>query len=1217
MEKNKYKFLQYFFIASAVFIALSMCVIASAQESILEEASDILPDTKRSQYEKENVGAFEVQGFGKDFSPKPKVVPEEKVEELKKEGEAVVTSPEELENQMQLQRRVDIFYEGRIRFKNGAAIWATEDAGASTPKLEIRAPEFVDVDQDKIRFNVFTNYFPFINKWQLRIFSASEFGTEKDVALLEGGPSNFYNIEYAFEKGAFKDGDSLYYQLKVFQDNEVFDTVRVKKLSFIKRVQNQNLQEKNEEADWKELAQIWGQDAIEKRNISLTGSRIRIVGSNLPRNNTIFYRDQSVQVDENGTFVIEEHFPIGKHQVQVKIKEEDSGDEYIVPFDVEITGKYLFFVALADLRVGGNKLSEKVITVAGDDEFADTFLDGRLAFYLKGKIKGKYIVTAQMDTTEGPIEDMFDGVHRKNSESLFRRLDPDRYYPVYGDNSNTYEDAPSLGKLYVKIETDESYLMWGNDHTDMSSSLLSQYNRTLYGAHLKFQTQASTKFGERKTKVKAFAAEPETLLGHNEFLGTGGRVYILRHNDIVQGSEKIVVEVRDRDSGLMKKQVVLKPFQDYEIDSLSGRVVLTQALTTFAEQGSTQIVDNNTIGSDLYYLIADYEYNATGTSLDDSSYGATLEQWLGDYVSVGGTYVNERRASDEYSLTGLDASLRLGQDSFVKVERSETKNVQSLSNFISNDGGLSFVQKPQTVTPNAKAEAWALESQIYLNDFLKTEDDAVLTTWYRDYEAGFSTARRQAQNDITEYGYNLEYKFMGKNVVKSKISNVKETGTREEDMFLFSYGRQFETGSTVSAEYRQDTIKNLVSAAEGKGEVLGVKINQMISPELSLYLKGQTTLKDEGLYTSNDRWGVGSKFRFGQKWEGLLEYSDGDRGQGSNVGLGYNIDASYKVYGNFDKSIDTMTGETTDGITLGQRKRFDNGFSLTSENQFETVADSAGVSQLYGLDYNINRVLSAGMSYQSGELEDRLTGDMTTKDAVSANLTYTKSNSVFASTKASYVKQRGGMNFNQLLLTNSLRFKTGAAHSWSLRADYSETEDPNLSNPLARYVESNAAYAFRPVTNDRFNFFFRYTFLYDLDSQAQINARNDQRIHVISAEGSYDLSKRWEVGARVAHKVGSERIVRGSGPWTDATLNFAQFRVRYHILKQWDGVFELRGVGVRENKDFQAGALVGLDYHLGGNIKLGAGFNFTHFNDDLTNFKFDNYGWFINIVGKM
>lgn len=1139
----------------------------------------------------------------------------------------------EIQNQLQLQRRVDVFYEGRVRFKNGAAIWATEDAGSVTPKLEITAPEFVDLSQESIRFMVYSNYFPFIKKWELRIYQMNRINGQEEVATLKGTRDSLYNIEYKFEKGRFKDADILYYQLKVFQDDKIFDIVRPKQLTFIKRPLNQDLQEQDKNIQSKQLLKIWGENAIEMQNIPIRGSRVRLVGSNIPINYILNYRGQNIQVDNDGRFVIEEHFPVGEHDIVIDISEAktttprefvtkaetDLEEKFSIPFKVKVSGEYLFYLAMADFRVGENKLSQKVVGVGNDNEFGETFLDGRLAFYLKGKVLGKYLVTAQMDTTEGPIENMFDGLHRKNAESLFRRLDPDRYYPVYGDNSNTYEDAPSAGRLFVRVELDESYAMWGNDNTNMTRTLLSQYNRTLYGAHFKYKSRVATKYAQRKTEVKAFASQPETLLGHNEFLATGGRQYILRNNDVVQGSEKVVLEIRDRDVlTAPKRTVVLKPFQDYEFDYLAGRIVLTQALATFAGIDNSQIIDNNTVGSDLYYLVVDYEYNPTGNNLDQTSFGLSGNQWLSDYVSVGGTYVSEKRAADEYTLKGVDASLRVGKDSYVKVERSETENVQSLNNFLSQDGGLSFVQKPQTLnSPGESAAAWSVESQVHLSDFMNTKDDAILSTWYRDYEAGYSTARLQAQNNLTEFGYNLDYRFLGRNIFKTKMTNLEETSVRKDKMFLVSLGREFTTGSTVSVEYRQDNIQNLATTNDGRGEVVGILVNQRITPAINIYGKAQTSLTEDGIYTSNDRWALGTKFRMGAKWDGLAEYSDGDRGDGSIVGVGYNLDATHKVYGNFDKSVDSTTGLQSNGFTLGQRKRFNEGYSLTAENGFDTVGESAGIKQLYGLDYNVNRVLTTGVSVQFGDLEDRLTGNLTSKDAVSANLTYTRNQDLLASTKISFVNQRGAVNLDQILLTNSLRFRTGPAHTWSLKADYSFSEDPNFAEPLARYFEGNLGYGFRPVSNNRLNGFFRYTYLYDLDSQAQVNARNDQRVNILSGEMSYDVTRRWEIGGRLAQKIGSERINRGTGPWIDATLTFAQIRARYHLIRKWDGVFEFRAVNVRENQDLQSGFLLGMDYHLGENLKLGGGFNFTRFNDDMTNFNFDNYGWFINIIGKM
>jgi len=51
-----------------------------------------------------------------------------------------------------------------------------------------------------------------------------------------------------------------------------------------------------------------------------------------------------------------------------------------------------------------------------------------------------------------------------------------------------------------------------------------------------------------------------------------------------------------------------------------------------------------------------------------------------------------------------------------------------------------------------------------------------------------------------------------------------------------------------------------------------------------------------------------------------------------------------------------------------------------------------------------------------------------------------------------------------------------------------------------------------------------------------------------------------------------------------------------------------------ENEQF--GALVGIYRHVGDNAKIGVGYSFSEFSDDLTDFDEDNSGFFINLVGK-
>ena len=52
-------------------------------------------------------------------------------------------------------------------------------------------------------------------------------------------------------------------------------------------------------------------------------------------------------------------------------------------------------------------------------------------------------------------------------------------------------------------------------------------------------------------------------------------------------------------------------------------------------------------------------------------------------------------------------------------------------------------------------------------------------------------------------------------------------------------------------------------------------------------------------------------------------------------------------------------------------------------------------------------------------------------------------------------------------------------------------------------------------------------------------------------------------------------------------------------------------------QDQRSGVLVALYRHLGKHIKLGAGYNFTDFSDDLTDLDYDHQGLFINLIGKI
>src|SRR5215813_1094660 len=82
--------------------------------------------------------------------------------------------------------------------------------------------------------------------------------------------------------------------------------------------------------------------------------------------------------------------------------------------------------------------------------------------------------------------------------------------------------------------------------------------------------------------LDGFAAQPGTVSSYEEFRGTGGSLYFLHHQDILTGSERVRIEIRDKDSRIVTGVVNLRPSVDYDIDYLQGRLLLTQPLSSTA-----------------------------------------------------------------------------------------------------------------------------------------------------------------------------------------------------------------------------------------------------------------------------------------------------------------------------------------------------------------------------------------------------------------------------------------------------------------------------------------------------------------------------------------------------------------------------------------------------------------------------------------------------------
>src|SRR5258708_15013743 len=185
--------------------------------------------------------------------------------------------------------------------------------------------------------------------------------------------------------------------------------------------------------------------------------------------------------------------------------------------------------------------------------------------------------------------------------------------------------APTLGKFYAKASHGENYGMWGNFKVGYLENELAQVDRGLYGANAHYGSEPTTSFGERRLTVDGFAAQPGTMAGYEEFRGTGGWLYFLRHQDILTGPGRLRLEIRAKAPSIVTGVVNLQPNVDYDIDYLQGRLLLSQPLSSTANDNL--LVRTSGLSGDEASLVVRYESTPGFEMLDHAAVGGPAHYW--------------------------------------------------------------------------------------------------------------------------------------------------------------------------------------------------------------------------------------------------------------------------------------------------------------------------------------------------------------------------------------------------------------------------------------------------------------------------------------------------------------------------------------------------------------------------------------------------------------
>ena len=1088
-----------------------------------------------------------------------------------------------------------------------------------------------EVADDLVQFRIYSNYPAFIDKAEIRMFDKEQSERDEPLAVIEVGANGLaeWRADYkAFEAPAIE----LAYVLRVYDKKGHYDETKAQPLWLVDQLEDAGTSAYAE----KELLVGYGENHLARQTIPLNGGTVLVNGNNIPDDHSVWLAGHQLPVNDKGEFVGEEIFPTGLHTVEVAVLDQEGNGELFLR-DLEFERSDWFYVGIADITFAKDSTNGPAELVTGDTTHFDNDLniDGRLAFYADGKFGDDWELTASADTQEGPLDDIFSNFTDKSPDALFRRLDPDLYYPTFGDDSTVVEDAPTSGKFFVKLKRHDSFGMWGNFDINYVDNELAHIDRGLYGANGHFETESATASGEKRLVIDGFAAEPGTIAGRDEFRGTGGSLFFLRHQDISIGSERLRIEVRDKDSGLVLGVKNLVPAIDYDLDYIQGRVLLSAPLLSTANDNL--LVDTGSFSGNPAFLVSRYEYTPGFDELDDLAVGGQVHYWFNDHIKLGVTSSKQEETNNESTLNGFDFTLRKNSGTWLKAEFANTEG-EGAGALNSNDGGFSFDQIDQALGQDISAGASRLEASLNLSDVVeKAQGKATLYTQNR--EAGFSAPGQLTATEIDQFGGTLNMAVTENIDVNVKIDSKDQQQSLETSSVDVDAAYKLSDKWRLSAGGRLDTREDnsaTVTATQTEGDRFDIAFEAAYDSKRDWAAYGftQFTANTTGTREDNNRFGAGGSYRATERLKLDGELSFGDTGTGAKLGTDYLMSDRTNLYMNYaldNERTDNGVRSRKGNMNTGFRSRYSDSASVFAEERYAHGDVPTGLTHALGVDLAPNDRWNIGATLEAGTLEDQTSGAEIERNAIGIKLGYGFDNVKYAGAVEYRTDDSesvdAGNNIIRTerktwLIRNSVKYQ--ASPDWRIigKLNHSNSESSQGEFYDGEFTEAVLGYGYRPVEDDRWNTLLKYTYFFNVPTTDQVTTENTaiefiQKSHIVSLDTIFDLSQRWSLGGKYAYRLGEVSQDRVNPEFFDSRASLYVLRADWHFVNRWDALVEARLLDLPDAEDQRSGALIGIYRHVGKNLKFGIGYNFTDFSDDLTDLDFDSQGVFINLVGKI
>jgi hypothetical protein len=926
--------------------------------------------------------------------------------------------------------------------------------------------------------------------------------------------------------------------------------------------------------------------------------------------------------------------PYQPDAITVRVSVQGVSERLVVRYVPDL--RDMVAVGLVEGRLRSDKFDPKAIVPVRENDGFEEELKGfnkefnggranfgaRAAMYLKGKVKGEYLLTMAYDSD------------KDTRKQLFESIDPNAFYPVYGDSSLKTKDAQSTGKLYVRLDKNRSYLLWG-DYTTQDPNparRLSQYNRTLPGARGHYE--------EGNAVVNGFAAQENFKQVVDEFPARGvSGPYSVSNPNGIKGTERVELIVRRRDqTSVILKVTPLARETDYEFEPFNGQILFRTPVPSIDDQlnpVSIRISYEVEQGGKRYFI-----------------YGADAQYKVSDRLTLGGAVAKDSNPVTGQTLAGANLALKLTKNTEVVAEVARSKSlVNTDPNGFNTNNSANFKGKSGEVNGNAvRVEIRHADDQLRANAFVQRADNDFNNassglTGGKQEIGGAATYKATEKLTITADAQRSQDRINGsENTAASVAADLKLTdrltvggGVRRVEQNAISAAQQtvnncLNTTNTYSGTisgyntgYGISQVGNQqIDPATGLPVICNTAINPVNAPAQAL---DRTSVFLRAGYKATDKLTVdgelqnitgtdpASTVKLGLRYaatknvdltgEVQREFGNGDNNL-YRLGADWRVAEKTRLYSRYEYAhtysakYGLGVGPLSRAFALGIDTQYMQDGSLYSEYRLNDSGSGRSIQNAIGLRNGWN--VAEGLRLQtSAEHINSTSGDST---ALSLGAEYT-ANPLWKG--SSRIQWRGDNANTNWLFTASAARKLD--RDWTLIArEYLNLIDPKNGTADTRQNRFQIGFAYRPVDNNKFDALGLY------EQKTDKSADKDSDTNIISLRANYHPSRPWWLTGRLAYKRVNELLAGTVNDSYNASLIGG--RITYDITNRWSlgGITTLL-VGKGGGRQYAYGLEVG--YTVMDNLIVGLGYNWRGFNGgDLQGSDYTNRGWVLNVRYK-